>query len=238
MGPPFAKHISASSPNSYLMRRLVLEFSKDEFGKTGESTSQLLRNVKTMEVLQLLRQDQREITMICRVEFEDAAPKVEDYIKLLNGNDVEVQLLDCEKGGAQIAFVRLRAKSFRSTLNSQMFGSAGYLVSREIREGRIRMTFVGSIREIKLIIENVKKSGIRYRISSLTDAKFSLDSPLNELTEKQRRVLIAAYRSGYYNFPRRISSEQLAKKLDLHKSALAMHRRKAELYLLRKVLGE
>ena len=87
-----------------------------------------------------------------------------------------------------------------------------YFVSREVREGKVRLTFLGSSFQIGKILEEVQRRGRRYRIVSVIDAKFSLDSPLNVLTQKQREVLIAAYKLGYYNLPRKITSEQLAKK--------------------------
>jgi len=107
-----------------------------------------------------------------------------------------------------------------------------------MRQGNFKMTFLGSIKQIRETLRTIERSGMRYRIVSLADAKFSPDSPLNALTEKQRKVLIAAYKLGYYNLPRKISSEQLAKKLNLHKSALATHRRKAELRILTQMLKE
>jgi predicted DNA binding protein len=48
------------------------------------------------------------------------------------------------------------------------------------------------------------------------------------LTEKQRRVLTTAYRLGSCDLLRRISSEPLPEELNLHKLALAAHRRKAD----------
>ena len=72
----------------------------------------------------------------------------------------------------------------------------------------------------------------------LTEAKFSLDSPLSVLTEKQKNVLITAYKLGYYDVPRKISSEQLSKKLNLHSSAFVAHRRKAEKRLLAQIIKE
>jgi hypothetical protein len=42
--------------------------------------------------LQLLRQDREEVTTICKVELEDADSS-EDYIKHLNGNAFDVQLI-------------------------------------------------------------------------------------------------------------------------------------------------
>ncbi|MGD0202472.1 MAG: helix-turn-helix domain-containing protein [Candidatus Bathyarchaeia archaeon] len=218
------------------MRRLILEFPKDELSKI-EGESQLLQNVKTLEVLLLLRHKEEEITMICRVELETEVSNVEDYAKLVNDNADQVQLLERETGGAYIVLVKHKLKQIDARFNA--FGEkGGYIVSREMRQGNFKMTFLGSIKQIRETLRTIERSGMRYRIVSLADAKFSPDSPLNALTEKQRKVLIAAYKLGYYNLPRKISSEQLAKKLNLHKSALATHRRKAELRILTQMLKE
>lgn len=72
----------------------------------------------------------------------------------------------------------------------------------------------------------------------LADADFSPISPLNQLTEKQREVLITAYKLGYYDIPRRINSEQLAKKLNIGDSTLVEHLRKAERRLLVNIFTE
>ncbi|HYB76361.1 MAG TPA: helix-turn-helix domain-containing protein, partial [Nitrososphaerales archaeon] len=72
----------------------------------------------------------------------------------------------------------------------------------------------------------------------LTDAKFPPNSPIGRLTDKQRRVLIAAYRLGYYDVPRRITCEELAKKLNLVKATFSTHVRKAERRLLAELLSE
>lgn len=69
------------------------------------------------------------------------------------------------------------------------------------------------------------------------DAKFSKDSPLSRLTEKQRKVLVTAYRLGYYDEPRRISSLELAKRLRVNSSTLINHRRRAERHLLAELIG-
>ena len=117
-------------------------------------------------------------------------------------------------------------------------GESGYVVSTEIHEDRVKMTYLGTAKQIKDILAIIRENGVRCKIISLTDAKFALNSPLNGLTDKQRKVLIAAYDWGYYSLPRRISTEQLAKRLNLHKSALQVHRRKAEMRLIAEVLKE
>jgi predicted DNA binding protein len=79
--------------------------------------------------------------------------------------------------------------------------------------------------------------GLHPKIVSLTDAVFSLNSPLEYLTEKQKAVIIDAFKNGYYDFPRKIGSEALARKLSIREPTLVIHRRKAERRLLAQVLG-
>ena len=50
-------------------------------------------------------------------------------------------------------------------------------------------------------------------------------------------MIIDAFKSGYYDFPRKIGSEALAKKLSIREPTLVIHRRKAERKLLAQVLG-
>lgn len=80
------------------------------------------------------------------------------------------------------------------------------------------------------------KAGLRYKLVSLTDAKFLPNSPLGCLTEKQRRVITTAFNLGYYDLPMKIGSEELAQKLNIREQTLVIHRRKAERRLLAELL--
>jgi predicted DNA binding protein len=114
----------------------------------------------------------------------------------------------------------------------------GYVVVPfEIKEGKLRVTFLGSSIQVRKLLHQAAIMGIRYRVISLTDSKYSQESPLSRLTEKQRRILIAAYNQGYYDLPRKINSEQLARQLDIGSSTLVEHLRKAERRLLFGLLG-
>lgn len=220
------------------MRRLIVEFAKDEFAKIHDSVP--FNNLKTLEVLQFLRLDMEELAAICRIEPEDPSGNLADLMAksvLVNDNFSSAQILEREKSGAYIVFVKHKPIPIGFRVGP-LKGEGGYLISTEIREGKVKMIFLGTVKEIRNILDEVKQHGPNYKIVSLTDAKFSLNSPLNGLTEKQRRVLTTAYKLGYYSLPRKVNSEQLAKKLNLHKSALAAHRRKAELRLITQVLKE
>jgi predicted DNA binding protein len=218
------------------VRRLILEFPRDEVGKIEGDSSPLL-GVRSMEVLLLLKHTPEEITMICRAVLEDDVSDIREYLRRLDSTTDQVRIIEHEGKGSYVVFVRHRPK--QTTAGRYVFGEVGgYVVSREVREGNFRVTYLGSAAQIRRTLRMLERSGLRYKIMQLTDARFSSDSPLSVLTEKQRRVLITAYRLGYYDLPRRISSERLSKALNLHKSAVATHRRKAELRILAEVLRE
>jgi len=55
---------------------------------------------------------------------------------------------------------------------------------------------------------------------------------LEDLTERQREVLEAAFRAGYFNWPRDSTAEEVAETLDISSATLHSHLRKAEQSLL------
>ena len=65
-----------------------------------------------------------------------------------------------------------------------------------------------------------------------------MDAPSlrEELTDRQREILRAAYLAGYYEWPRDTNAEQLADTLDIASSTLHQHLRRAERNLLDKLL--
>jgi predicted DNA binding protein len=73
---------------------------------------------------------------------------------------------------------------------------------------------------------------------SLTDAKFPPSSPVNLLTVKQQNAIVLAFKLGYFDTPRKVSVEELAGKIGLASSTLAVHLRRAERRLLAEILDE
>ncbi|SIR87629.1 Predicted DNA binding protein, contains HTH domain [Haladaptatus litoreus] len=57
-------------------------------------------------------------------------------------------------------------------------------------------------------------------------------SPAVELSERQREVFELAQRRGYYSWPRETSASELADEIDISKTTLLEHLRKAEVKLL------
>ena len=215
------------------MRRLILEISEKELSKFGLEMRPY-QKIKSLEFLHFLRQDPKEFAVISRIEFKDDSSKIKDM--LAGGLLAEVQLLEQEKSRTYTVFLK-GGPSLSSIIDS--LGVGGYLFPPlEISGSKLTFSFLGSAKQVGEFIKKITALGIRNRVVLLTEANFSPDSPLNKLTEKQREVLIAAYKLGYYDIPRRINSEKLAKKLNIGSSTLGEHLRKAERRLLMHILAE
>ena len=64
------------------------------------------------------------------------------------------------------------------------------------------------------------------------------DGILGELTDRQRSVLQAAYRAGYFDWPRESTAEEVADSLDVAPATLHGHLRKAEKAVFAALYGE
>jgi len=227
------------------VRRLVIEISAEQFGSRGQvvpaAAANILAKVKSIEMLHILRMVPGEFAAIARIELRDPKFSVEEIFALegLQGSKLEHELLDRESDVVFTFFVRSRTNVQRSGFVGQG-GLMPYLSTPfEFKDGRLRITLLGSSSQVKRYLTDLSRQKlVKYRIASLTDARFPPNSPIGRLTDKQRRVLIAAYRLGYYDVPRRITSEELAKKLNLVKATFSTHVRKAERRLLTELLSE
>ncbi len=214
------------------MRRVTIELDLEEMSKFENNP--MLEKIKSLEILQFLKDGPEEFAAIFRIEFGDRTSKVEDFI---DDDILELQMLDHEKGGAYIYFIKSKPASHQG-IQFDPLTAGGYLsVPFEIRDGRARMTYLGGAKQVKAFLEGIEKTGIKYKVARISDAKFPVSSPLSRLTEKQRRVLVTAYRLGYYDEPRRISSLELAKRMKVGSSTLINHRRRAERRLLAELVG-
>ncbi len=215
------------------MRRLILEISGKELSKFGLEMGSF-QKIKSLDFLHFLRQDSKEFAVISRIEFKDDSSRIEDL--LAGGLLVEAQLLEQENSRTYIVFLK-GGPSLSSIIDS--LGVGGYLFPPlEINGRKLTFSFLGSAQQVGEFIKKITALGIRHRVVLMTEANFSPDSPLSKLTEKQREVLIAAYKLGYYDIPRRINSELLAKKLNIGSSTLGEHLRKAERRLLINIIAE
>jgi len=217
------------------MRRLVIEISLEDIINREPSASKFLK-VDSLEIIHFLKQESESFEGIIKIIFRDPNTKIEE---IFPSERAETQLLsEDRKSGSRTYFLRAKLRNSPRYLFSLVATSPGYIsFPFEIYDKKIRMSFLGSSKEVRNFLKRLKKSWPDYQLLSLSDAKFSLSSPLSHLTNKQRRVLVTAFNLGYYESPRRISSIGLAKKLNIDSSTLIVHRRKAEQRVMTQIIN-
>lgn len=92
---------------------------------------------------------------------------------------------------------------------------------------KMTMSVTGTEENLKKFLNVIKLIG-EVKNVSFTQAAFNEQTILSCLTDRQKEILIAAKKNGYYNYPRKINSQQLSQKIGLSKPTVVQHLRKAE----------
>ncbi len=215
------------------MRRLVVEISQDEISKFSPS-AELLEKIESLEIIYHLRFDKDGFAGICKIKVKDPSLDLRKLVGV--GGLVRLELLS-DENSEHIVYMETRTRNmawFRGPDVPEVY----LCPPIEFKDRKLKLTFVGNLNEVKKLLARAEKVGQKFKIVSLTDARFSPDSILHVLTEKQRRILSLAYTNGYYDVPRKIDSEELAQMLKIVKSTLVEHLRKAEKRLITDIMGK
>jgi HTH DNA binding domain len=215
------------------MRRLVVEISQDEISKFSP-TAELLEKIESLEIIYHLRFDKDGFAGICRIKVKELSLDLRKLVGV--GGLVRLELLSNEKD-EHIVYMETRTRNM-AWFRGQNVPEVYLCPPIEFKDEKLKLTFVGNLNEVKKLLARAEQVGQKFKILSLTDATFSPDSILQVLTEKQRKILSTAYENGYYDVPRKIDSEELAQKLNIVKSTLVEHLRKAEKRLITDIMGK
>jgi hypothetical protein len=225
------------------VRRLTIELYGPELDRRLQRSAAFSR-IREMEVLHILRYDEREVAMVCRIVLRDPSGDVEacfrddptpTKVSLLGREMVDPANYDPSAGA--IVLIR-RAMNERFLFGTGNLGPEAAYIQPPFffRSDRVTFTLVGSQAQFRSLLRDVERRGIQYRVLSLLEASFGPDSPIRLLTEQQRRVILTAHRLGYYDVPRRTSSAEIAAELQLSAGTVAEHLRKAEGRVFREIL--
>jgi DNA-binding CsgD family transcriptional regulator len=213
------------------MRRVTMEFDyqkawKQIFGSNSEK-------VEVLEALRCFKCDTQGLAIICRLRLKDRNMNLQDLL-MGKGLLTNIELLYKEKDESVVVFIEGRScvpKPPKDIKQPKM------LMARPpdfLDVDRMKVEMVGKENEIKKLLHYANKWGDNsFKILGLTSIDAKGESLLSKLTPRQRQILLAAYALGYYEVPRRISSDDLSMHLDLDKSTVVEHLRKAE----RKLIG-
>jgi predicted DNA binding protein len=111
-----------------------------------------------------------------------------------------------------------------------------YTTPMIVTKDRQVISVLGDQKDLEKIIELIKPNAERIINMTFKRAAYQKKDVLSVLTEKQKETIIAAFDHGYYDYPKKITSEELSKKVNISKGTLMEHLRKAEGRLLREIL--
>jgi PAS domain-containing protein len=104
---------------------------------------------------------------------------------------------------------------------------------------------VASGADVRALIERVQAAYPDTRLASMTERDRPVEradsvprETVEDLTDRQQEALEAAYRAGYYDWPRESTGEEIAETLDISAPTLHAHLRKAEDSLLSELFDQ
>lgn len=219
------------------MRRITMEFNyeaawKQIFGLNAN-------RVDVLEALRCFKCDTQGLAIICRIKLKDKNMNLQD---LLRGKGLltNIELLYKEKDESMVVFIEGGScvpKPPKDIKQPKM------LMARPpdfLDVDRMKVEMIGKENEIKKLLHYTNKWGDNsFKILGLTsiDTKGGA-SLLSKLTPRQRQMLLTAYALGYYDVPRRISSDELSRHLKVDKSTIVEHLRKSERKLIGSIIAE
>jgi len=101
----------------------------------------------------------------------------------------------------------------------------------DVDEGGATVSLTGDQETIAETVATYETAGVSTDLRSLGSYD-GRESPLAELTDRQREVVGTAYEMGYYDVPRTVSTADVAAAFDLDPSTVAEHLQRAERNLI------
>jgi DNA-binding CsgD family transcriptional regulator len=212
------------------MRRVTMEFNyqrawKQIFGSNAEK-------VEVVEALRCFKCDTQGFALICRIRLKDKSMTVTDLQH--KGLITNIETLYTEKDGSLVVFIEGRSCVPPPPKDMEIPKMLMTHPPDFLDVDRMKVELVGKENEISKFLQYTDKlSNNSFKILGLTSIDTKGESLLSKLTSRQRQILLTGYALGYYDVPRRISSDDLSRHLDVDKSTIVEHLRKAE----RKLIG-
>ncbi len=206
------------------MRKMVLEIEPNE--KTIGSLRPILDRLSTYEILETLKIDREQGICVDLIECQLREGLSIDEVSSFGHMDL-LSVLKSE-GEVHTCLVKYYEPEGPGDALNDLDIDLIYTTPNTISEERFIISVIGDREALTRFVEMVKKHVGKVVKMSLLRAAYQRHDILRVLTDRQREVLTAANRYGYYDYPKGINSEDLSKKVNISKPVLLQHLRKAE----------
>jgi len=214
------------------MRRAIIEIEPYEAVKQAQR--RLFAHIQSYEVLEVLKIDHVKGLYVDLIECQLKEGVSIQELDMIAG--MKILSVISSDGDRHTCLVQgqesERARNAFTETEMDLIYTAPSYVSPE----RVVVSFIGSQKQVMKFAELVRDNIGRITNISLKPATYQRKDILSVLTRRQREVMIAAHESGYYDIPRRISSERLSSKVNISRPTLLEHLRKAERRIIREIM--
>jgi predicted DNA binding protein len=214
------------------MRKIIIEFTPDN--RLMDLQGNFLDKMESLELVELLRLDFEKGVKLGLVNINVKEGFVLEDVEL--PPHVEFVNVLKSEGNRYTCILKVKVpKEFKKMMKQfkmDLIWTTPSLISQE----KFIISCIGEEKDLKKFIELAKQLGNINNIS-FKKAVYQEHDIMSCLTQKQREIVIAAKKSGYYDMPRKISSKELSKKIGVSTATLLEHLRKAEVRLMENILG-
>jgi len=215
------------------MRKLTIEMEPDEMFTEGMREE--FQKIQSYQILEALKISYEEGICVDLIEVTlREGISIKDLKKIDKMEIINVIRSDGNKHTCL-------AKYFETEENMDKFQETDLdLINSTptiIAQDKITVSMIGENENLNKFIEMLKSNGAKIINMNITKSAYKKLDILDVLTDKQRNILITAHKYGYYDYPKRINSQQLSKKVDIGKATLVQHLRKAEGRLMGEILA-
>lgn len=206
------------------MREAIVTLSDPELEAIGfDGLVSLVREAGLRDV-ELL--EDRGYTCLPQVEVEEQL----NTEKLADFECVDRWELIAEKDDTYLYLLELTASGLPESTTDDHDALVGNCETTVTDRG-VLVSLVGSQEAIRDMLRNYEAAGATPDLCKLSEYEGG-QGVLDALTERQREVIEMAYEMGFYEIPRRVSTEDIAEKLDVDAATVSEHLQRAERNLL------
>jgi predicted DNA binding protein len=214
------------------MRKITVEYIPLDGMK--ENMKSTFEDIYSYEILDMLKVDFEEGICIDLIEVRLKENRSIDDIKIIG--TMEILGVLRSDGDKHICLIKHtepeESKENMKSFDLDLILSTPTIASLE----KCTTTYMGENKNLQKFLDIIKPH-VEITNMSFKKAVYERQDLLSVLTEKQKEILLAAHKHGYYEIPKKINSERLSEKVNIGKTTVIEHLRKAENRILNEVLA-
>jgi predicted DNA binding protein len=200
-----------------------------------EALKPMLEIIDSYEILESLKIDWEEGICIDLIEFHFKEGLSIDNVRYID--TMEILSVLRSEGNKHICLVKSReaedSKGMFKEFDLDIIHSTPFIISSE----KLTFSVIGDNKNLTRFIELMKTHAGTIETMSFKKAAYEKHDIISVLTDRQKEIMITAKKHGYYKYPRKINSGELAQKIGLSKGTTLEHLRKAEERLMENIFA-